>query len=147
MRSRRTLIALTAVLLASAVAAAVFPEPRPADRAERPRAAPSPPPRAGAGPEPSGDRPAAGDPVRVRFDAGAPAPVLRSVERGAHVVVTVAAPVPGEVTLEGLELVENADRRAPAVFDLLATRRGRFPVLFAPAGEPRRRAGTLVVRG
>ena len=149
MRRRRTLIVLAAVLLASAIAAALVPPPErgPGERggagrgtegggrSARPVVAT---PRAGTARTPAA-------PAPVRFDAGAPAPQTRRVRRGTHAVVTVAAPVPGQVTVAGLGLEASADPITPAEFDFLATRPGRFAVTFAPAGEPARQAGTLVV--
>ena len=148
MRPRRTLIALTAVLLVATLAASVLQAPgRRGDAgpgaAERPEA--GSPGAAPAGPRADGASTAG--PVRVRFDAGRAAPVVIELHRGAHAIVTVAVPGSGEVRLEGLDLVANADSLTPAVFDFLATRPGRFAVTFTPAGEPRRRAGTLVVSG
>ena len=137
MRRRRTLIALAAGLFVSAIAASVLSSPGPPGRGD---AGPGPSPPAAAPARPPAD-PA----IRVRFDARAPAPVSRSVPVRARAVVTVAAHRPGEVRLEGLGLVASADALTPAVFDVVPGRPGRFAVVFAPAGEPARRAGTLIV--
>jgi hypothetical protein len=71
---------------------------------------------------------------------------VRSARVGSHVIVQVDAVAAGSAEIPGLGLVEPVAADAPAVFDLLAERPGRFDVTVAPAavGE-RTRVGTIVV--
>ena len=83
--------------------------------------------------------------VAFRHPAGG-APPVRAVRRGSHVVVRVEAQIAGDVELLGLGLTAAVTPGTPAVFDLLATRAGRYEVsLLSIAGE-RTRLGLLEVR-
>lgn len=83
---------------------------------------------------------------RLRFDARSP-PSTRTVSRGAHVVLRVIVPEPGQVTIDGLGQALPADRDTPALFDLLPSRAGRFEVALVGADDGRERTvGTLAVR-
>ena len=73
------------------------------------------------------------------------APPVRELRRGSHAVIRVEAGVPGDVEIPALGLVQPVVPGTPAVFDILATRSGRFDVsLLSVAGE-RTKLGTLVV--
>ena len=73
------------------------------------------------------------------------APPVRAVRRGSHVLIRVQAQVPGDVELRGLGLVAPVTPGTPAVFDVLASRTGRYEVsLLSVAGE-RTRLGQLEV--
>ena len=83
---------------------------------------------------------------RLRFDARS-SPPTRTVPRGAHVVLRVIVPEPGQVTIAGLDQALPAEPDTPALFDLLPSRAGRFEVTFGPADDGRERTvGTLAVR-
>ena len=70
-------------------------------------------------------------------EAGAAAPT-RHVSVGAGFTLQVSVPEPGDVILEGLGLRQSADPLTPARFDLVAERRGRYPVVFQPIEGDRR---------
>jgi hypothetical protein len=130
---RRVVLLVAIVLGVSAIVASVAPEPRKSgDDAASP--APSPP------------RDEPGRPKRVTFRAGAKRPPAVRARLGQQVVLEVRVPRPGQVGIEGLGLLQQAEPRTPAVFDVLASRPGRFDAVFAPVedGEPAR-VGTLVV--
>jgi hypothetical protein len=98
-----------------------------------PGAAPAPPP-------------SAAPPRTLAFDSRPGSrPLRRTVRAGAHVVLSVASPEGGLVTIPKLGRAESVSPETPALFDLLAPPRGSYDVLFAASGldEPRR-VGTLV---
>lgn len=95
-------------------------------------------------PEPQGrDR---GAPERVRFREPPPKRLPEErISRTEQSIVEVRVRRPGEVTLEGLGLVQAAGARTPAVFDLFPSRTGRYRAVFRPAGGRPEPLGTLVV--
>ena len=122
MQLRRALLAFVFVFVGVAAIAAVS-SPRETDDKGVPASRPAP---AGA---PATLNVAFRHPVRG-------APPVRDVRRGARVVVRVQAGTPGDVEIAGLGLIQPAAPGAPAVFDLIATRPGRYDVsLRAVAGE------------
>lgn len=125
---------MTIFLLISGLAVAVDP---------RPVRGPPPTPSTPTAPVPSAGRTEA-KARDVRLDGSGRAE--RRVRAGAHVVLTVEVEEPGEVVIEGLDLLASASPRAPAVFDLLVGRPGRYPVLFTPTGGGAKDIGALVVR-
>ncbi len=78
-------------------------------------------------------------PTRIRID-GRRAPVTRTLDTGRATTVVVSVDEPGQVELQGLGLTASAEPHDPAIFDTLPTRRGRYTVLFTPAGGVRARA-------
>ena len=128
---RRALILFALVLGLTALAASVAPAP---DR-ERTSAAPPPPKPPAAAVEEK--------PVRFQAPGAGRKPPDRRVAEGVHIVVTVKAREPGEVSIPKLGRLAFAEPGAPARFDLLAPPAGRYDVLFTPTvGEPSR-VGTL----
>jgi hypothetical protein len=132
MHLRRAMLLFALVLGLSAMAAAVtrprhvsHPRPRPAPPSVPARVAPPP--------------------VHVRFsDRGRPR--RRSIEAGRRAIVTISVRRPGQVDVAGLGLTASAEPLTPARLDVLAPKRGRFSVLYTPAGElAARRLGALVV--
>ncbi len=136
MELRRALLLFAIVLGVAAVVAAVA---GPASRDPESTTATAPASR----PAPAGgQRP----PTRVRVD-GRGAPVIRRLEAGRATTVVVDVAEPGQVELEGLGLTDAAEPRDPAMFETLPAERGRYRVLFAPAGGARTRVlGVLVSR-
>jgi len=131
---RRALLLFAIVLGVAAIVAAVANPPARED--DRTTTAPS---AADARPA-NGGRP----PARIRLD-GHEAPRTRRLEIGRAVTLTVPVDEAGLVELSGLGLTDSAEPRDPAVFDLFPTARGRYEVLFTPAGGVRARAlGALV---
>lgn len=122
---------MTIFLLISGLAAWADPRPlrSPSQPAQVPAAAPAPPSET--------------ETVQVRLDGRERE--RRRVPAGAHVILTVEVDEPGEVAIEGLDLIDSASPEAPAVFDLLPRRRGRYPVLFTPVGSAARDIGSLLV--
>lgn len=136
MQARRILLFFGIVLLLTMVAASLMPVP-------------TEPPGEGTNGAPAegGDQPPAapGDDITsIRFDKDGE-PSTETVEPNTQVVVTVAAPEPGEVELEGLGQIDNAAPRSPAVFDVFTDRPGRYEVVFTPVEKDSERLGTLVV--
>jgi hypothetical protein len=75
------------------------------------------------------------------------APPVRRVRTGAHVILRVSAAAPGNVEIPSLGLLEPVAPRAPAVFDLLASRAGRFTVQHVSLTGEATRLGVLAVGG
>jgi hypothetical protein len=136
---RRALLLFAIVLGLGALAAQVAPSPKEATKSEPPAQG-----RDGTVPRLS-DRTRLGRTFRLRFEAGGK-PRVETVTAGAHVIVSVAVPEPGQVELEGFGLVASAEPATPAVFDVVPDDPGRFDALFRPIDGARERAGTLVVR-
>jgi hypothetical protein len=122
------------VLGVVALVEAVAPVPRERRARDEPAAPPAPrvtaPPRT----------------LSLRYPAARRMPRLR-VATGAQVVVEVATSAPGEATLIGLGLVQNAEPATPARFDVLADRPGSYRVAFDPAAGRPATVGRLVVAG
>ena len=70
----------------------------------------------------------------------------KKLEAGQAVTVYVAVSEPCSVDIPDMGVTAAADPVTPARFDLLASRPGRYPLLFTPAGEETAEpAGSLVV--
>jgi hypothetical protein len=96
------------------------------------------------GPPTASPRPAPELPTALSFDA-AENETMR-VPAGDATTVEVAVTEPGSVEIPGLGLSAPADPLTPARFDVLASRPGRYELLFTPAGgNPSEPAGKLVV--
>ena len=129
------MVVVAVFLLLTTVAAVLDP---------RPLRTPAPPAPAPLAPADDGERNDART-FNMRLEGSDRRPWERRVSAGTHVVLTVTVDTPGEVALEGLDLVVAATPEAPAVFDLLATRPGRYPVLLTPVAGGPRQLGALVV--
>ena len=129
------MVVVAIFLLLTTLAAALDP---------RPLRTPPPPAPAPLAPAEGGERNDART-VAMRLEGSDRRPWERRVSAGTHVVLTVTVDTPGEVALEGLEQVVSATPEAPAVFDLLATRPGRYPVLLTPVASGPRQLGALVI--
>ena len=129
------MVVVSIFLLLTTVAAALDP---------RPLRTPLPPPAARLTPADGGERKRART-VAIRLEGSDRRQWERRVPAGTHVVLTVAVDAPGEVALEGLDLVASATPEAPAVFDLLTMRSGRYRVLLTPVAAAPRRLGALIV--
>jgi hypothetical protein len=138
---RRALLLFAIVLGMAALVASLS---RPIDHRRRD----APPPRPGTGVETVAPRAAprsAGElPRTVSFEASADQ--SRRLRAGQAATVEVAVSEAGSVDIPDMGLTAAADPVTPAQFDVLATRPGRYRLLFTPAGrasaEP---AGKLVV--
>jgi hypothetical protein len=128
---RRGLLLFALVLSAVSLGAALS---APRDEGGEP-ATPAPAPRS--------DTPAV---TAIELRQPAPeTPPVRQVRTGAHVVLRVSAREPGNVEIPGLGLLQPVSPGTPAVFDLLATRPGRYDVELVTLGAERIRLGALVV--
>jgi hypothetical protein len=86
----------------------------------------------------------AGQPKTVTFEASEDQ--SKKLEAGQAATLEVEVSEPGSVEIPDMGLTAPADRFTPARFDVLATRPGRYPLLFTPAGEESAEpAGSLVV--
>ncbi|HEX8645299.1 MAG TPA: hypothetical protein VF715_00255 [Thermoleophilaceae bacterium] len=132
MQLRRALIAFAVVFAAVAIGAAIS--------APSGDEAPAGPSR----PIPRTTAPAA---VNVAFRQPVEGqPPVRPVRLGAQVVIRVEARVAGDVEVRGLGLTAAATPGTAAVFDVLASRVGRYEVTLQPAAGERTRLGFLEVR-
>jgi hypothetical protein len=87
-------------------------------------------------------------PAAAAIALSQPAPEVppeRRVRTGAHVVLRVSARQPGNVEIPGLGLLQPVAPGTPAVFDLLATRPGRYDVQLVTLSSERTKLGTLLV--
>jgi hypothetical protein len=139
---RRALLLFAIVLGMAALVASLS---RPVDQrrdgtspaVQRPTGPPTATPGPSAGPEP-------GLPQTLTFDAAEKQSMKLPADRAA--TVEVAVPEPGSVDIPEMGLSAAADPVTPARFDVLATRPGRYRLVFTPAkGEEPVPAGSLVV--
>ena len=138
MHLRRALLLFAIVLgMAALVASLSQPvEERRADSSQREPRKSRPPT---ASPTPAPDLPQA-----LSFEA-ADDETMR-LRAGDAATVEVAVEEPGSVEIPGMGLSATADPVTPARFDVLASRPGRYQLLFTPAGgNPSEPAGRLVV--
>ena len=136
MHLRRAVLLFAIVLGLAAVAASLAPPPAERERREEPPPAPAPP----------AERLPPDRPQVAEFPARAGRLVTRQVEAGERAVVEVRVDSPGEVSIDGLGLLQAADPATPAVFDVLPSRSGSYAVRFAPIEAPARQLGLLRVR-
>jgi hypothetical protein len=96
------------------------------------------------GPATASPRPAPHLPTALSFDA-AENETMR-LRAGDAATVSVSVEEAGSVEIPGMGLSATADPVTPARFDVLASRPGRYDLLFTPAGgNPSEPAGRLVV--
>ena len=140
---RRALLLFAIVLgLAALVASLSRPMADQRDRTTQETTPEPGPPVATPGTSPA--EPTGGAPETVTFQASAKE--SRRIQAGAAVTVEVEVSEAGTVDIPDLGLTAPADPVTPARFDVLATRPGRYPLLFTPAaGEQAESAGSLVV--
>ena len=141
MHLRRALLLFAIVLGMAALVASLS---RPIDNPHRQ----APPPRPVTGAETVAPRPAPASardlPRTVTFEAAADQ--SRRMRAGEAATIEVAVNEPGSVEIPNMGLTAAADPVTPAQFDVLATRPGRYRLLFTPAGrESSEPAGKLVV--
>jgi len=125
---RRALLLFAIVLgLAAVVSSVANPPVRKGDRAAdepaptAPRSSPSRPTARA--------RPAAGRITDIRFVVGKRRST-ETVQAGTANTVTVSVEEAGQVSIDGLGLIAQADPLVPARFDVLSTTPGRYPVRF-----------------
>ena len=138
MHLRRALLLFAIVLgMAALVASLSRPvEDRRADSGQREPTDSEPPT---ASPTPAPDLPA-----QLSF-AASENETMR-LRAGEAATVEVSVDVPGSVDIPDMGLTAAADPHTPARFDVLASRPGRYELLFTPAGgNPSEPAGSLVV--
>jgi hypothetical protein len=132
MAARRLLIVMVILLVTSTVAAALVPPPPEPDSTTTTTTSPR------TSPVPTG-----GKLVKMSLDAGARRAESVEVPLGDQLALTVRSSRAGQVAVRGLGLVEDVLPLAPARFDILANRTGRFDVVLLR--PERRRLGTIVV--
>ncbi len=140
---RRALLLFAIVLgLAALVASLSRPMADQRDRTTQETTPEPGPPVATPGTTPA--EPSSGAPATVTFQASEKE--SNRIQAGAAVTVEVEVSEAGTVDIPDLGLTAPADPVTPARFDVLATRPGRYPLLFTPAaGEQPEPAGSLVV--
>ena len=130
---RRALL-LFAIVLGMAALVASLSRPVEERRDDSAQAEPREPGPATASPTPAPDLPQA-----LSFDA-AENETMR-LRAGDAATVEVAVEEPGSVEIPGLGLSATANPVTPARFDVLASRPGRYELLFTPGGRQPQRAG------
>ena len=134
MAARRLLIVMLILLGISTLAAALAPTPNRSGTAARSTATTTREPP---------EVPEGGKLVRATIDADARPPETVEVPLGDQLALQVRSRRPGEIEILGLGLIEDVARLAPARFDILARRPGRFELRRV---DSRERVGVLMVR-
>ena len=133
MAARRLLVVMVILLVTSTVAAALVPPPPEPDSTTTTTTSPR------TSPVPTG-----GELVRATIDADAKRPKTVGVPLGDQLALAVRSKRAGQVAVRGLGLVEDVLPLAPARFDILANRTGRFDVVLLQL--ERRRLGVIEVK-
>jgi hypothetical protein len=131
MHVRRALLLFAVVVGLAAVVAVLSPRPK-----TQTLEAPGAPPPAAPSPAPS---------ARMTLSMDQEKHVRRHVPPGAHLILTVEVPEPGDVTFIGS--AQAAEPHTPAVFDMLMPESGSFEVEFAPSSGGSPRGATVSVSG
>jgi hypothetical protein len=130
--ARRLLIVMLVLLGLSTLAAALVPPQRePGGTATTQTTSPR-----------TSKLPPGGELVRATIDAEGRRPARIEVSLGDQLALGVHSRRPGEIEVTGLGLIEDVAPGAPARFDILARRAGRFEVRWI---EPRARLGVIRV--
>jgi hypothetical protein len=124
---RRALLLFAIVLGLAAFAASIS---RPGGGSGDSERAVTPPPTQGTPTVSPG--PAGKSPVTLRFNAAREQ--VRRLEVGRAATIQVSVDEPGQVEIPLLGLVDQADPLTPARFEYFASKDGRFPIGFTPAG-------------
>ena len=132
MHLRRALVLFAIVVGLAALVAALSPRPKTEPLAPAPPTSTPPPP------------PAAPT-ARVELSLAHERRVRRHVPPGAHLILTVEVPEPGDVSFLGSD--QAADPLTPAVFDVLMPQSGSFAVDFSPSAGGPARGATVSVSG
>jgi hypothetical protein len=132
MHLRRALVLFAIVVGLAALVAALSPRPKTETLLQPPSA---PPPTA----------PPAAPTARVSLSLVQERRVRRQVPPGAHLILTVEVPEPGDVSFKGS--VQAAEPNTPAVFDVIMPPTGSFAVEFAPSAGGSARGATVSVSG
>ncbi len=142
MAARRLIVVMLVLLGLSTIVAALLPPP---DRSEN---VPGQGRRRGetAQPEPSGNSgsAAARGLIRARITTSRRAPEVVRVTPGQRLVLLVGGPVGDDISIPAFGLTETATPSAPARFDLIVDRPGRFAVR---AFGAERDVGRIVSKG
>jgi hypothetical protein len=132
MHLRRALVLFAVVVGLAALVAALSPRPKTETLVPpAPTAAPPAPP-----PAPT---------ARLALDLTKEKHIRRHVPPGAHLILTVQVPEPGDVTFMGS--VQAGDPLTPTVFDVLMPQSGSFAVEFAPSAGGPAHGATVSVSG
>jgi hypothetical protein len=137
MHMRRALLLMAVVLLAAAAVQFLVPAPRTSDRPARDTRPARPPTPAAV---------ARNETVHLRYPPAKERP-SRSVPRGTHLILHVAARGTGQVEVPGFGLVQAVEPGTPVLFDVLASRPGRYDVVFQPVVGRSVRIGRVIVSG
>ena len=136
MELRRALLLFAIVLGLAAIVSSVANPPVREDRAaeEPARTAPGTTPS-----RPTATaQPAAGSTTEIRFTVGRPRKT-ETVSAGTAATVIASVEEPGEVGIDGLGLIAQADPLVPARLDVLSTRPGRYAVRFTAVPDAKSR--------
>lgn len=132
MHLRRALVLFAIVVGLAALVAALSPRPKTQTLVPpAPTAVPPTPP-----PAPT---------ARMSLDLTAEKHVRRHVPPGAHLILTVQVPEPGDVSF--MSSVQAAEQHTPATFDVLMPQSGSFEVEFAPSAGGPANGATVSVSG
>jgi hypothetical protein len=137
MAARRLIAALIALLVLSTVAAVLVPDPDVSPRRTASTSTERRTTTTARAPRPRGRS------VHATLDARTRKAPTIELRVGDHLTLRVLSRAPDQVELRRLGALEAVDRFAPAVFDLIATQPGDYPVRLIQA---KRTVGTLRVR-
>jgi hypothetical protein len=137
MAARRLLIVLVILLVISTFAALLVPPPG-TDEDEGETLGSAPTGTVG------GPAPPRGQLVRASIDADRAQPRIVELELGDQLELEVRSQSFDQVVIGGFGLIENTGRDAPARFNLIADRIGRFAVRLLDRGET---VGRIVIGG
>jgi hypothetical protein len=132
MHLRRALVLFAVVVGLAALVAGLSPRPK-TETLVPP--APTAPPTA----------PPAAPTARLALDLTKEKHVRRHVPPGAHLILTVHVPEPGDVSFTGS--VQAAEPHTPATFDILMPQSGSFEVEFVPSAGGPAHGATVTVSG
>ncbi len=138
MAARRLVILMVVLLAASTVAAALAPQ---SDQSDDETTTTATTTTEVAPPDRVLDR----ELVHATIDSGAETPRTIEVEIGDQLALVVETPEPVQIEIPGFGLLEDADPDAPARFDLLVAREGKFPVRALTLEDGDRVLGTIAV--
>jgi hypothetical protein len=134
MAARRLIIVMLVLLGLSTLVAALVPAPEPSGGGPGSETGPA----GGAGPSEGQDgaSPRPGGTVAARITVSVAAPETVKVKPGQRLVLLVGGPIGEDISIPAFGLTETMTPSAPARFDLIVDRAGRFPIRAYGAERP-----------
>jgi hypothetical protein len=140
---RRAILLFAIVLGLAAIASSIA---RPPDRGGDDKASESAPGKAKTAPSATKPGAKTPQPTTIEFRNGAK-PQTHELELGQPATVLVDVETPGQIDIPSLGLTEPAEPLTPAMFEVIVTRKGSYPILVQPAASDTlpSKVGTLKV--